>query len=559
MSFEQTYQAELTFLRESGAAFSALHPAIAGMLAERGGDPDVQRLLEGFAFLVARLRQRIDALTPSVSETLLEMVVPQLCRPLPACTIVEFMPLPRQVRGRQKVRAGARLTSKPIQGTPCPFRTAGDVTLLPAAIARQVLDDSSPSKPRVVLALLHDEGLRFYLHGELSICAQLYLWLARHCTGVTLLAGEVSVSLPARHVRVAGEATPLWPWNDFAPRGYQRLLEYFTLPQKFLFADLIELGGVKLPDVESLRVVFEFERPPALPSPFPSSTFRLHCVPAVNLFDVGADPVRHATLQSPQVLRASGYDPRHAEVFSVNSVLGISASGGRRSYPPLLDFRSMGEYYAVRRELSPLDEGINHFISIETSRQGGPPVDSMRVLSVELTCTNRSLPNELGVGDVCIPTPDAPTGVPFNNISVVSRPARPPMAEEAFNAFVSHLASTHRRLTDVQVLRRVLAAYNFQERFDHPTGRINRARIAAIESCTRGPVTRVLEGAAVRGLGVGLTVREDGFASAGDAFLFGCVIDAMLAMQTPLNSFSELNMTLAPGNLGMRWQPRWST
>ena len=87
--FSKHYQSELAYLREMGKAFSAQNPTIAGFLAERGGDPDVARLLEGFAFLTARIRERIDDAVPEVLHGLTELLLPHSLRPVPACSGVE--------------------------------------------------------------------------------------------------------------------------------------------------------------------------------------------------------------------------------------------------------------------------------------------------------------------------------------------------------------------------------------------------------------------------------------------------------------------------------------
>lgn len=58
--FNKYYQDELSYLREMGREFSQAHPDAAPYLSEAGADPDVERLLEGFAFLSGRIRQRLD-------------------------------------------------------------------------------------------------------------------------------------------------------------------------------------------------------------------------------------------------------------------------------------------------------------------------------------------------------------------------------------------------------------------------------------------------------------------------------------------------------------------
>ena len=91
--FSKYYQSELTYLREVGKAFGAANPTIAGLLAERGGDPDVERLLEGFAFLTARIRERMDDSVSEIVHGLTELLLPHYLRTLPACSIVDW-PVP---------------------------------------------------------------------------------------------------------------------------------------------------------------------------------------------------------------------------------------------------------------------------------------------------------------------------------------------------------------------------------------------------------------------------------------------------------------------------------
>src|SRR5512132_1588135 len=100
--FSKHYQSELAFLRDMGREFAAAHPSIAGMLAERGGDPDVERLLEGFAFLAARIRERLDAGVPEVVQDLTETLLPHFLRPIPAASILELQPIPGVLRARAR-------------------------------------------------------------------------------------------------------------------------------------------------------------------------------------------------------------------------------------------------------------------------------------------------------------------------------------------------------------------------------------------------------------------------------------------------------------------------
>ena len=89
------YETELRFLRDLGGEFAAAHPAIAGRLAldpNSCADPYVERLLEGVAFLAARVQLKLDAEFPRFTEHLLDMLFPDFLAPTPSMAIVNLVP-----------------------------------------------------------------------------------------------------------------------------------------------------------------------------------------------------------------------------------------------------------------------------------------------------------------------------------------------------------------------------------------------------------------------------------------------------------------------------------
>jgi len=144
--FNKYYQDELTYLRDLGREFAAAYPGIAPMLAERGGDPDVERLLEGVAFLTGRIRQKLDDELPEVVHSVAGLLFPHYVRQIPATSVVEFTPLPNVVRERVQVARGAELASVPVDGVPCRFRTTQAVDLLPLSVEDVRLDSTSQTQ-----------------------------------------------------------------------------------------------------------------------------------------------------------------------------------------------------------------------------------------------------------------------------------------------------------------------------------------------------------------------------------------------------------------------------
>src|SRR5437667_3613689 len=138
------YNTELRHLREMAGEFAREYPKIAGRLAldrdakEVCPDPYVERLLEGFAWLAARVHLKLDAEFPRFTQSLLETVYPHYLSPVPSMAVVRFeidpvqpallagVPVPRGTALKSNLGKGER--------TPCVFQTAHDVQLLPLRV-----------------------------------------------------------------------------------------------------------------------------------------------------------------------------------------------------------------------------------------------------------------------------------------------------------------------------------------------------------------------------------------------------------------------------------------
>jgi type VI secretion system protein ImpG len=572
--FSKYYEAELAYLRELGRGFAQVHPGTAGLLAERSGDPDVERLLEGFAFVAARIRERTDDAVPEVVHGVADLLLPHYLRPIPACTIIEFLPHARALRAAVKVARGAEVASRPVDGTSCVFRTTQDVTLLPVTLGDSVLE--MPAATSALLRvqvnapgqgreeLLAAGSLRFFLHGEYALVATLFLWMFRHCRAVSV--GEPGsaapgVKLPSGSIRPVS-FTPeaaLFPWPRMASEGYRVVQEYFTLPQKFLFFDLVNLPEAASAVKERFELRFEFERPPVLQQRVPRDVLRLHCAPAINLFRAEGEPLRVEAPGQEALVRASGVDPAAMEIYSVDSVVSLRpGQAEREQVRPFTDFAHVGTsdtFYQLRRSLSPVDEGVDTFISLESPRDVPPRLEE-RTLSLELTCTNRGLPGKLRIGEVSVPTPASPTLARFTNLLPVSQPLHPPLGSELLWRVIAHLALVKRSLAEPDLLASILGLYNFQASGDEPVGRANTRRIEAVRSVQVEPSRQLFQGAIVRGQRTLVELEEAGFVCPGDLFLFGWVLDELFAANLTLNAFHSLRVRQNPSKTEYAWTPR---
>lgn len=573
--FNLYYQTELTYLRELGREFSEANPELADLFAQKGGDPDVERLLEGFAFLTARIRQRIDDAVPELAASLTQLLLPHYLRQLPATSVVQFTPNPNALRTRHRVPAGTELGARPVQGTSCTFQTATDTDLLPLALENVELDASTPAAPRLrahfrafhegLSPVFDAQGLRLYVNAPLPQASTLFLWFLRHLREVTYRAKDGREQrLPQASVTPIGldPSAGVVPWPRLSPEGPRLLQQYFTLPQSMFFLELTGLDRV--PDelrTERFDLTFRFDRPPPLPERVDAEQLKLHCAPVVNLFAADADPIARDPRVREHLLRASSVNPRHMDVYEVRSVIGVKAERrGRAEYTPFFSFehaslpRERQAYFTVRRALSPIDGGLDTYLSVLTPQDVALDLVD-ETLSIDLVCTNRMLPSELRVGDIHVPTPSSPTLARFRNLTGVTTPAPPPLGSELHWRLVAHLGLNQRSLADAGALRSLLALYNFHAT-SKQQGRANELRAMSIRSVDIAPSRRVVDGTVLRGMRTRVEVDETNFAGAGDIFAFGCALDSLFAAQVPINSFNQLALVSHPSATELTWPPR---
>ncbi len=580
--FNKYYQDELSYLRELGTEFAAAYPAIAPMLAETGGDPDVERLLEGVAFLTGKLRQKIDDELPEVIHSVAALLFPHYVRQLPAMSVVEFTPLPNVVRERVLVNRGSEVGSVPVDGQSCRFRTTQEVELLPLAVEDVRLDSSRLSQTlrielRVTggaaLSALDLEKIRFYIHGERRLQDDLRLWVGAHVDDIAIAAVDAGgndttvLTLPVRHVRLGGFADDeaLIPYPKTVYPGYRLLQEYFSLPQKFAFFDILGLDKLpydRLGDRFSILLSFKDAMPSG--TRVTKESIRLFCAPVVNLFAHTTDPLKPDITKYEYLARPAGGSPEAYEIYSIDKVTGIARRTSQRvDIPTFFSFQhelssetaSQQVFHQTHIRPATIGEGVDVYLSFGTPQDAGT-IPEFDVISVEATCTNRQYPAQLKVGDIHVATATSPAVATFKNLIGVTQPIPPPVGRELQWRVLAHMAMSYRSIAELEVLRSTVDIYNFQAIHDRQAARANQLRVAALKEVKVSPTDRLYRGAPVRGVRAEIDIDENGFAGEGEMYLFASVLNEMFASYVSLNSFTILRVRGTNTNVIYEWPPK---
>ena len=582
--FSRYFQEELAYLREVGREFSRGHPQLAPLLADTTADPSVERLLEGVAFLTGRIREKLDDELPEVIQGITTLLFPQMLRPLPSACIVELEPHMSMLREAVTVPRGTEFGSVPTLGVTCRFRSTTDTAVIPWEIEQARVESIPGGRQQIRLevrlaapvaaSVLAAHPARFHLSVERRTALDVLKHLHEHLEDVVVVEPaapggsprEISLGRdPFKLVGFAESEALLLADRRLFP-GYRLLQEYYALPEKFAFFDLHGLGRA----MRGGERVDRYDICLRCKGTFPSATnldkswVRLHCVPAVNLFETSAEPVRVSARRERFRHRVSNLPPPHGLVFAVNGVTHIPhGSSDRVPIPYFYEFAHAGQrerstapiFYEVHLAQSMLGEGADSFISFGTPREAGVLPDT-EVVSVDITATNGRVASSLPVGDVRVPVPTSPAVAKFRNITATTPYVPAPIGRELGWRMVAQASMGLRSLAEVEVLRALMETHNFQALVDRQAARANELRIGAMKSVTVAPIERLFRGAPVRGISIDVKAEEDGFLGEGDLFLFSAVLDRLFADYVSLNSFSRLSMTGQNTQVKFQWPAR---
>lgn len=610
------YERELQHLREMGGEFAAEFPKIAGRLALDAfecADPYVERLLEGFSYLAARVQLKLDAQFPQFTQHLLDVVYPHYLAPTPSIAVVQFRPdlmegalaegfsLPRDTVLRSVLGKGDQ--------TACEYRTAHEATLWPLELveaeyfSRDVAALNIPEVPGVRaglrLRLRTTAGLTFdklsldrlpvfIRAGELSV--RIYEQLLGNALAVVVRPTERPIPwqelLDASSLQSVGfdDEQALLPFGPRSFQGYRLLQEYFACPQRFLFAELTGLrSAVRKCAGKHLDLLVLFDRNDAsLEGRVDAEDFALFCAPAVNLFPKRADRIHLDRASFEHHVVPDRTRPMDFEVYTVTEVVG-HGSGGEQPFSPfygVTDVSAAEEqdaFFVVRREPRVLSSsqrergarsgyiGSEVFLSL-ADRSEAPYRHDLRQLAVRVLCTNRDLPLHIPVGQGATDfTLEA--SAPVQSVRCVAGPTRPrpspaQLSGEVAWRLISHLSLNYLSLVNndqrqgAAALREMLKLY---ADISDPAVRKQAEGVHAVESepvvrrvARRGPI------ALARGTQIRITFDEAAFEGAG-AFLLGAVLERFFAKYVSINSFVETIAATRDRGEIMQWPPRTGT
>ncbi len=602
------YNRELSYMRRLVNDFIDEHPDAAARLRVRKDgtdDPHVARLLEGFAYLTARIRRKLDDEFPEISSALLNALYPHYLSPIPSAGVVQFL-LDRSqgdLTTGYEVPRHSEVSITDAKGTTCAFSTSYPVTLWPIQVTACELIRRPFSAPQVpgsanALSVLHVQltcqspkltfdqfdSDRFRLPAVFSAGSGPPCFAAVRDAAEQYAADRAGRRAHRRSTGLPGPAQlqpvgfgpdeSMLPYGPRSFPGYQLLTEYFAYPFKFLFVDLTGLAARQLDRCGSeLNIYCYFDRAaPELENAVSPETLRLGCTPIINLFRKRAEPIKLTHTVSRYPVIPDARRRTDLEVYSVDRVSSTSEEGDIIDYHSLYaitdgaDRGTPRTFWTSSRQAAETamrtpDRGTEVFLSI-VDLDWNPYQRADHTLILETTCLNRDLP-----GALQRPRAELVQGGPFQAVNLLAGPTstvRPTALRRREWALLSHLCLNHLSIStqaadgqedplSVATLRRILQLYDFSD-----TDAAKRKMLGIVSVRHQRVVGRVSGpgGGFCRGVDVTIEFDEDKFPEHG-IFLFASVLERFLGLYCSINSFSRMTARIQQRDgVLRRWEPR---
>ena len=613
------YEKELTYLRDMGAEFSEAYPKIAsrlGMSDQEVSDPYVEQLLEGVAFLSARVQLELELEFPKFTNQLFELIYPHYIAATPSMMIAMLEPditddglekgytIQRHTQIRTDLDGSAQ--------TPCVFRTCDDLNLLPISVSEVEYLDGRASlvaagvtkvfdgTAALRIRLKRDDGqnfdslnidtLSFFINGQGGAPWNVHEMLCCDVTGIVFKSTDRrapwTVDLVEGNIEPKGfsDSESLLPSPDRTFSGYRLLQEYFAMPERFHFINLNRLSaGMQSAKQAELDIFILFkDGNNDLASEMTKEMFVLNAVPAVNLFEKRFDRVPISSKNYEHHVIPDRTAPLDFEVFSILGVDGIGQEGedevlfkpffSAEDATPLSS--SHPAFYTQRRDMRQRTEkerlqgvrtsylGSELYLSLVDPNQA-PYSENLDQLSVRGLVSNRDLPLLIpkGSSDIFF----LPEGGPVSQVHQIVGPTRPkPTLVQGDTAWrlISHLSLNYLSIAEsagsdgAANLKELIGLYASK---DDRSVKQQIEGLVSVES--RSIVRRIKDrnlSTAVKGLEIKLTF-DDSFFEGSSAYLLASVLEKFFQKYVSINSFTETVYATSQRGEIKRWKPQVGT
>jgi|TARA_B110000977_G_scaffold74267_2_gene100440 type VI secretion system protein ImpG len=570
MDLSELYQQELKLLKESSKVFSADYPAITEAMNRDIVDPDVDMILQGVSYLTAQFKKELDDQFPVALQALSQVLTPTLMQPIPSISILSFTPKANLI-SPVTINRGANFDSLPVKldedgvdQLSCRFRSAWPVEVLPvniANISQVVAERTIANVPSKVVELTIDltsekndlanydfENLHFYIDQPASDASIWLQMLSQNLTSIQVTNGTAVQNLPATSVKLTGLALDKTVFSSSdASNQHSILQEYFTIPEKLQFFE-VDLAPWKQRSGGAFSIILQFKQPTWYLPDLSTRHLKLYCTPVVNEFEHFAEPMVMDGIQLEFGLTAQHRNSSTPVSLPIVDVVGVESVMRERERnttyrnivkPKSTNGQKSGFYFY--RKHGTHDGDVSNWLALQFT--SGIRPQSSEVLRVKLSCCHGKVAANIPPNTINVHTSTSSQLVSFTNLTTSSDylPAQI-TTHEAWNV-MSDQAISLKSIDNAEQLKLILQHHIPAQLKDTAKQKTLEHRIHAITELNVNAKDHFDNGLLIRGTQYLVSISAENFVNRGESFLFCCLIDQLLALQIPINSFSQLIVT----------------
>jgi len=559
VDFDAAYLQELERLRNLGREFAQEQPMVASYLGGVSNDPDVERLMQGFAFLTALVRQKLDDEVPEFIADVVSLVGTDIAGPLPAITILKLDGIGKIPNGIE-VKVGSEFASQPIDGTPCIFSTSWPLTIQPVKLNSCAVDESGQNGrislnlelQNLLLAQWTGDKLAIYFSGPYPEAANIAYMILNKLKKISVSFGGSDADSYPLTVQFPGldPDQSLFPVKATVAKHLRWARQSLAFPERGFFIELSGFNAApKPPGAKEFSIHFDFIYGGQPLSKINNSHFTLNAVPAANIFESTGTPIQKTGLKENYLITPLGLDDEKVKVFDVQKVTARQEGSAIETeyFPTSSIFMDRtSRTYQVITESGVRLGFVNHYLRLpfqDADFESDVKANgNNETLSLSIRCTNGILAERLLIGEINQSTPQSPEKVTVTNIMTPIGASKPAIGHDGMWKIAAHARLNLGATADTDTFKELLSLYIPEGGDD--IGRVvaQRRRVEGIEAISRLDDTCLIRGNLYRGSIVSIRLNQSFFASTGDLYLFGNFIAYILAGFVELNSYVTLQV-----------------
>lgn len=559
---ERLFRQEMRALSGEGEPFARDFPESARFLGadsqdESAQDPYVDRMTEGAALLLARIREILVVEQDGFSKLLLEVVAPGMDRALASVSVVKF-PLRSDFSGPGRLERGTPVVgAKGRSGTV--FRLCHDVPLEQVAIRSARIDklDSGVDALEIEIAKTSQDknrpwprSLPMFLFGDAPVVWTLRFGLLRRLREIQILVGDSWEA--QRRITVARLDQPGYSIEGGESSPFVDLRDFLCTDERFRFLSLDGLDELSCHPRLKMRLVFRGTVPRGVAKSVAAGTIHLHAGVAVNEFLEPCHAVDWDHSSTSQPLRPVG--GAHREILDVRSVVGMCAQRPEER----IRYRRYSAFRAVS------DEGWFQFL--ESGRTEGrrgwsislgcPPDRRLdnQSLAVEAVCSDGDHPHDtLQASHFSRVAMEVPPRVSVMGLTRPTQSYRFPREADSRSMLLAFAAGHFDGWLDADRLKDALRHLAWDP------SESKRTLIEAIQDVRIENDHVLVDGVAWRRMTAIVRLRDttctpDTWDRLGAIDAFGSVLFGLVQDSTPIGSRTRMRLAVDPAGIVLEWE-----